>query len=169
MSAPKRRAPKRFEDFEVGEILRSPHGRTLTETDNIWFTCLTLNANQSHFNVAYAEQTRFGQPLVNSCLTLALVTGLSVVGTSEHAVANLGWDEVRLPKPVFVGDTIWAETEVTACRHSASNPEVGIVSICTRGVNQRREVVIQFDRTFMVPGRAAEIVDDFPQTEEPWR
>jgi itaconyl-CoA hydratase len=158
--------PRRFEDFEVGEVLRSPQGRTITDADNVWFTCLTLNTNQSHFNYAYAERTRFGKPLVNSCLTLALVTGLTVSGTSEHAVANLGWEQVTMPKPVFVGDTLWAETEVLATRRSQSNPETGIVTVRSRGINQRGEVVIEFTRSFMVPSRAAEIEDDFPLVAE---
>lgn len=168
MSRVIRPAPKRFEDFEVGDVLRSPQGRTVIDADNVWFTSLTQNTNQSHFNYAYAEGTRFGKPLVNSCLTLAIVTGLSVSLTSEHAVANLGWEEVRMPMPVFVGDTLWAETEVTATRRSDSNPDTGIVSVRSRGINQRREVVIEFRRSFMVHCRSAELVDDFPATEEPW-
>jgi acyl dehydratase len=102
-----------YEDFEVGDVYRSRLGRTVSETDNVWFTCLTLNTNQIHFNVPYAERTQFGRPLVNSLFTLALVHGLTVPDTSENAAANLGWREVRLPKPVFAGDTLWAETEVT--------------------------------------------------------
>jgi len=163
-----RPAPKRFEDFEVGDVLRSPQGRTVLDADNVWFTSLTQNTNQSHFNYAYAEGTRFGKPLVNSCLTLAIVTGLSVSLTSEHAVANLGWEEVRMPKPVFIGDTLWAETEVTEMRLSESNSETGIVSVRSRGVNQRGEVVIEFRRSFMVHTRAAQLEDDFPQADEPW-
>ena len=139
-----------FEDFEVGDIYEHPLGRTITQADNIWFTCLTLNTNQIHFNVPYAERTQFGQPLVNSTFTLALIVGLTVADTSENAAANLGWSDIKLPKPVFVGDTLWAESEIMAVRESQSNPSVGIVSMRCRGINQRREVVIEFTRTFMI-------------------
>jgi acyl dehydratase len=158
-----------FEDLSAGAVFRSRLGRTITEADNVWFTCLTMNTNQIHFNVPYAEGTRFGRPLVNSTLTLAVVTGLSVPDVSEHAAANLGWGEIHLPKPVFVGDTLWAETEVLDRRESRSNPDVGIVTVRCRGINQRREVVVEFTRTFMVyRRRAPESGDTFPATEEPW-
>jgi itaconyl-CoA hydratase len=158
-----------FEDFGAGDIYRSRLGRTVTEADNIWFSLLTMNTNQMHFNRPYAEGTEFGQPLVVSTLTLAIVLGLSVADTSENAVANLGWDEIRLPKPVYAGDTLWAESEVLSARESKSRPNVGIVKIRTRGVNQRREVVIEFTRSFMVFKRtAAEVENVFPATDAPW-
>jgi len=158
-----------FEDFAVGDVYRSALGRTVTEVDNIWFTNLTMNTNQMHFNDEWASRTEFGKPLVVSTFTLALVLGLSVRDTSENAAANLGWTDIKLPKPVFVGDTLWAETKVTAVRESASRPSCGIVSIVTRGINQRREVVIEFARSFMVFKRAApEIADAFPVTETEW-
>ncbi len=158
-----------LEDFQVGDVYRSRLGRTITETDNIWFTCLTMNTNQMHFNREFAARTEFGQPLVVSTLTLAVVIGLSVADTSENAVANLGWGDIRLPKPVFAGDTLWAESEVVGRRESRSRPSCGIVSIRTRGVNQRREVVIEFTRSFMVfKADAPEVADTFPQTTEPW-
>jgi acyl dehydratase len=161
-------ALKRLEDFNVGDVFRSRLGRTITEADNIWFTCLTMNTNQSHFNREYAGRTRFGEPLVNSCLTLALVTGLSVPETSEEAVANLSWSEVRLPAPVFVGDTLWAETEVLEVTPSRSNDEVGVVTVRSRGLNQRGETVIEFIRAFMVYRRSAEVADSFPQPLGEW-
>jgi acyl dehydratase len=152
-----------FEDFTVGDVYRSWLGRTVTETDNVWFTNLTMNTNQMHFNNVWAEGTEFGRPLVVSTFTLALVVGLSVRDTSENAVANLGWGNITLPKPVFVGDTIWAESTVTAVRESGSRPSCGIVSIETRGLNQRAETVIEFDRTFMVFRQdAPELADRFP-------
>ena len=114
-----------------------------------------MNTNQVHFNSEFAAGTQFGQTLVNSTLTLALVTGLSVPDTSENATANLGWSEVTLPAPVFVGDTLWAESEVLAKRDSTTKPSVGIVTIRTRGVNQRAETVIEFTRTFMIYRRSA--------------
>ena len=158
-----------LEDFEVGDTFRSRLGRTITETDNVWFTCLTMNTNQMHFNREFAARTEFGQPLVVSTLTLAVVIGLSVADTSENAVANLGWSDIRLPKPVFAGDTLWAESEVTAVRESQSRPSCGIVSIRTRGVNQRAEVVIEFSRSFMVfSSDAPEVTDVFPVTDAPW-
>ena len=167
--APKDWRGRFYEDFAVGDVFRSRLGRTVTDTDNIWFTCLTLNTNQIHFNVPYAERTQFGKPLVNSAFTLALITGMTVPDTSENAAANLAWTDITLPRPVFVGDTLWAETEVLATRESASRPNVGIVSVRTRGINQRREVVIEFRRTFMVYKREApEVVDLFPGTDTDW-
>ena len=158
-----------YEDFSAGDVYRSRLGRTVTETDNIWFSCLTMNTNQMHFNRPFAERTEFGQPLVVSTLTLAIVVGLSVADTSENAVANLGWDEIKLPKPVYAGDTLWAESEVLSARESGSRAGCGIVKIRTRGVNQRGEVVIEFTRSFMVFKRtAAEVADVFPTTDAPW-
>ena len=158
-----------YEDFAVGDTFRSRLGRTVTETDNIWFTCLTLNTNQIHFNVPYAERTQFGRPLVNSAFTLALVTGMTVPDTSENAAANLGWTDIKLPQPVFEGDTLWAESEILETRESASRPNTGIVSMRCRGINQRREVVIEFKRTFMVYKRGApEVQDTFPGTDDEW-
>jgi itaconyl-CoA hydratase len=139
-----------FEDFAVGDVYRSWLGRTVTETDNTWFTNLTMNTNQMHFNQVWAEATEFGRPLVVSTFTLSLVVGLSVRDTSENAVANLSWDNIKLPRPVFVGDTLWAESEVLELRRSKSRPSCGIVSIRTHGVNQRNEIVLECDRTFMV-------------------
>ena len=123
-----------------------------------------MNTNQIHFNVPYAEGTQFGKPLVNSAFTLALVLGLTVPDTSENAAANLGWGDITLPSPVFVGDTLWAESEITERRESRSNPSVGIVSMRCRGINQRREVVIEFTRTFMVYKRSApEVAQHVPR------
>jgi itaconyl-CoA hydratase len=168
--APKAWRGRFYEDFEVGDVFRSRFGRTITEADNVWFTCLTMNTNQIHFNVAYAEKTRFGKPLVNSTFTLALITGMTVPDTSENAAANLGWTDIRLPSPVFAGDTLWAESEILEKRESRSDPSVGIVSMRCRGVNQRREVVIEFKRTFMVYKRdAPQAHDAFPGTDEDWR
>lgn len=139
-----------FEDFEVGDVYRHNLGRTLTQTDNTWFTLLTMNTNPSHFDVEYSKSTPFGKPLINSCLTLAIVTGQSVTDVSENALANLGWDEVRLPSPLFAGDTLYAESEVLETRESASRPNAGIVRISTRGMNQDGVTVIEFKRTIMV-------------------
>ncbi len=167
--APKAWRGRFLEDFDVGDVYRSRIGRTITDADNVWFTALTMNTNQIHFNVPYAERTEFGRPLVVSSFTLALVLGLSVADTSENAAANLGWKEIKLPRPVYAGDTLWAESEVTEVRESRSRPTVGIVSVRTRGINQRREVVLEFTRSFMVYKRdAAELKDLFPVTTEEW-
>jgi len=139
-----------YDELEIGAVYRSRFGRTVLDADNVWFTLLTLNTNPIHFDAAYAAETEWKQPLVDSTFTLALVTGLSVIDVSEQAV-NLGWREVTLPAPVFVGDTIRAETEVVSKRESASRPGKGIVTVRTRGLNQRDEVVIEFERTVMVP------------------
>jgi itaconyl-CoA hydratase len=168
--APKTWRGRFYEDFEVGDVFRSRFGRTITETDNVWFTCLTMNTNQVHFSVPFAERTRFGKPLVNSTFTLALITGMTVPDTSENATANLSWTDIQLPNPVFAGDTLWAESEILEKRESRSNPSIGIVTMRCRGVNQRREVVIEFRRTFMSYKRgAAEVQDTFPGTDDEWR
>jgi itaconyl-CoA hydratase len=137
-------------DFEVGDAYRSQMGRTVLDADNVWFTGITHNTNQIHFNADFAAQTEFGRPLVNSLFTLALVHGLSVEDTSKHAIANLGWRKVTLPAPVFAGDTLYAETEVLSVRDSRSRPGQGIVEVRTRGVNQRAETVIEFERSFLI-------------------
>ncbi len=138
-----------YEDFEVGDVYQHPHGRTITQADNIWFTLLTLNTNAIHFDSVYAAQTEFKRPLVDSTFTLALVTGLSVSDISQNAI-NLGWDKVRLPNPVFDGDTLYAQSEVLEKRESKSRPNMGIVRFRTIGLNQDGKAVIEFERTIMV-------------------
>src|SRR3954466_1865230 len=139
-----------FEDFEVGDIYPHPLGRTVLAADNVWFTLLTQNTNPIHFDAHYAAQTEFGKPLVDSTFTLALVTGQSVTDISQNAMANLGWDEVRLPNPVFEGDTIYSRSEVLDKRESKSRPNVGIVTFKTIGFNQDGTVVIEYKRTVMI-------------------
>ncbi|WP_156289630.1 MaoC family dehydratase [Oceanobacillus salinisoli] len=139
-----------YEDFQIGDIYPHPLGRTITKTDNIWVTLLTQNTNPIHFDDYYSEQTEFKKPLVDSTFTLALVTGQSVTDISQNAMANLGWDEVRLPNPIFEGDTIYSYSEVLDKRESKSRPNVGIVTVKTVGYNQREEVVITYKRTFMI-------------------
>ncbi|MCL4299932.1 MAG: MaoC family dehydratase [Anaerolineae bacterium] len=150
-----------YEDFEVGDVYQHPLGRTITQTDNIWFTLLTVNNNPIHFDSVYAAQTEFKRPLVDSTLTLAIVTGLSVADISQNAV-NLGWDEVRLPQPVFEGDTLYAQSEVLELRESRSRPTMGIVRFKTTGFNQEGKIVIEFKRTIMVYKR-----DQVPQVQRP--
>jgi acyl dehydratase len=143
-----------LEDFRVGDVYRHAHGRTITQTDNTWFTLLTNNTHDIHYNVDYASRTEFGKPLVVSTLTLAIVTGLSVEDVSRNAVANLGWEQVRCPAPVFAGDTLYAESEVLEVRPSRSRPGQGIVRVRTRGLNQDGTVVMEFERSVLVYGRA---------------
>jgi itaconyl-CoA hydratase len=157
-----------YEDFTVGDAYRSAIGRTVTETDNLIYTMLAMNTNELHFNGEAARASEWGKPLVNSTFTLALVLGLSVADTTQAGGVNLGWTEIRLPHPVFVGDTIWSETEVRSARESGSRPAHGIVGVRTRGINQRGEVVCEFARSFLVPKQAA-ASDSFPATDEPWR
>ena len=139
-----------YEDFEVGDVYRCPFGRTVIDADNVWFTLLTMNTNQIHFNTEYAKRTEFGKRLVDGTFTFALVTGMSVSDLTMNSVANLGWDEIRLPNPVFEGDTIYEESEVLSKRDSKSRPYAGIVTVLTKGINQKDETVIHFKRTFMV-------------------
>lgn len=144
-----------FDDFVVGDIYRHPLGRTVLAVDNSWLTMLTQNTAPIHFDAHYAAQTSWKKPLVDSTFTLALVTGQSVTDISQHVMANLGWDRVRLPNPVFEGDTIYSQSEVLSVRDSASNPDVGIVVVRTIGFNQTGAVVITFERTIMVYRRGA--------------
>ena len=153
-----------YEDFEVGDVYRYRLGRTITEADNIWFTLLTMNPNQLHFNREYGKRTDFGRCLVDSTLTIAIVTGQSVSDVSMNVVANLGWDEVRLTHPVFEGDTIYTESVVLSKRESKSRPNVGIVTVRSRGVNQDGVVVLSFIRTVMVYKRSHDPFEDlFPE------
>jgi itaconyl-CoA hydratase len=159
-----------YEDLDVGDVFRSRFGRTVSEYDNLIFTGLTHNTNSIHFDGVHAERTQFGRILVNSTFTLALITGMTVPDTSENGAANLGWTDITLPHPVFAGDTLWAESEILEKRESRSNPSVGIVTMRCRGINQRREVVIEYRRTFMLYKRdAPEAERTFPGTDEAWR
>lgn len=142
-----------YEDFMVGNLYRHSLGRTITTTDNSWFTQLTLNTNPIHFDHAYAAKTEWGRPLVNSTFVLALVTGLSVEDLSKNGV-NLGWDNVRLPHPVFEGDTIYAQSEVLSRRNSKSRPHQGIVRFRTQGFNQDSVIVISYERSVLIYRRA---------------
>jgi itaconyl-CoA hydratase len=147
-----------FDDFQIGDIYRCRYGRTVTEADNIQFTLLTNNTNQIHFNREYAKATEWGRPLVNSALTLAIVAGMGVSDLSENGFA-LGWDEIRLPNPLFPGDTLYSESEVLEKRSSRSKPDRGIIKVKTRGYNQNGLIVIEYTRSIMVwkrddaPGR----------------
>ena len=134
----------------MADVYRHPVGRTVINADNVWFTLLTQNNNPIHFDHTYAAKTEFGRPLVDSTFTLALVTGQSVIDLGLNVMANLGWDEVRLPNPVFEGDTIYSQSEVLSTRKSKSRTNVGIVEVRTTGFNQERKVIEELKRTFMV-------------------
>lgn len=139
-----------YEEFEIGDIFEHRPGRTLTDVDNIWFTLLTMNTQQVHFDQHYASKTEWKKLLVDSTFTLALVTGMSVKTLTGKVVANLGWDKVKLSNPVFAGDTIYAESEILEKRESKSRPTQGIVTVRTRGLNQDGKEVISFERIFLV-------------------
>lgn len=146
-------AGRYYEEFEVGDVYEHRPGRTLTETDNIWFSLLTMNQQPLHIDSAYSAATEFGKPLMNSCLTLAIVTGMSVSDVSQKTVANLGWDKVRLTAPVFAGDTIYAESEVIAKRASKSRAHHGIVTVRTTGKKSDGTVFMSFERSVLIPMR----------------
>ena len=146
-------AGRYFEDFTIGDIHEHRPGRTIGEADNTWFTLLTMNQHPLHFDHAYAARSEFGRPVVNSCLTLSVVVGMSVADISQKAIANLGWTDIKLTAPVFVGDTIYAESEVLAIRESGSRPNQGIVTVRTTGRKADGTVFMTFERTVLVPKR----------------
>ena len=148
-----------LEDFKIGDIYEHRPGRSITESDNTWFTLLTMNQHPLHFDNEYAAKSEFGKPLVNSCLTLSIVAGMSVSYVSQKAIGNLGWTDIKMPAPVFVGDTLYAESEVLAIRESKSRPTQGIVTIRTTATKQDGKVVMSFERTMLIPKRG-HAVDD---------
>lgn len=139
-----------YEDFQVGDVYKHPYGRTVTETDNVWMTNITMNLNPMHFNEAYATETEFGERLVNGLFVISLAVGMSVIDVSANATANLGYDSVRHHAPVFHGDSIFAESEVIDKRESESRDHVGIVTTELRAYNQNDEKVLSLERTPMV-------------------
>jgi len=141
-----------YEDFQIGEVYEHWPGRTITQADNIWFSLLTMNENPIHIDEHYSQKTEWERPLVNSCLTLAIVTGMSVRDISGKAI-NLGWEKVKLPAPLYEGETLYAETEVIAKRESRSRPGYGLVTVRSRGFKPDGTTVIEFERTILVPKR----------------
>jgi len=139
-----------YEDYEVGSLFKHWPGRTITQNDNIWFTLMTLNTHPIHFDKEFASKTEFGKPLVNSTFTFALVAGMSVTDISQNAVCNLGWEEVKIPRPTFEEDTIYAETKVLSRRESKSRPNCGIIRVETVGKNQKGEIVLSFIRNILM-------------------
>jgi itaconyl-CoA hydratase len=139
-----------WEDFEPGDVFEHRPGRTVLDTDNVWFTLLTMNMQPLHFDAAYAAHTQWKRLLVDSTFTLALLTGMSVRTISGKVVANLGWDKVKATQPVFAGDTLYAESTILSKRESKSRPTQGIVTVATRGINQDGAEVMSFERTILV-------------------
>lgn len=169
MSVHKAVLGKFFEDFVVGDVYQHPFGRTISEADSTWFTLLTCNTNQNHFNADLAQSNPVsgGRIIVNSGLTVALILGLSVIDMSQNAVANLGWTDIRLTHPVFIGDTLYAESVCTATRESSSRPGMGIVTMLTRGLNQDGDTVVTWTRSVMIPKRETGIGQNyFPTAKE---
>ncbi|MEH6638642.1 MAG: MaoC family dehydratase [Porticoccaceae bacterium] len=148
-----------LEDFAVGDVYEHRPGRTITETDNTWFTLLTMNQHPLHFDKEYAKHSEFGKPLVNSTMTLSIIAGMSVSDVSQKTIANLGWKEVKMPAPVFIGDTLYAESEVLEIRESKSRPDAGIVTVRTLGKNQDGTIVMDFVRSMLIP-KTGHAVDD---------
>ncbi len=148
-----------FEDFSVGDVYEHRPGRTITETDNTWFTLLTMNTHPLHFDAEYAKSSEFGRCIVSSPFIVALMAGMSVTDVSQKAIANLGWREIRMVAPLFAGDTLYAETEVLEKRESKSRPTQGVVTVSTVGKNQDGKVVCTFERTILVAKRGHSVED----------
>ncbi len=148
-----------LEDFNVGDVYEHRPGRTITESDNTWFTLITMNQHPVHFDAAYAAKSEWKKPLVNSALTLSIVAGMSVSDISQKAIANLGWDKIRLTAPVFIGDTIYAESEVLEVRESKSRPTQGIVTVKTTGKKDDGTVFMTYERTVLIPKRGHGVDD----------
>jgi itaconyl-CoA hydratase len=148
-----------YEDFNVGDIYEHRPGRTITETENTWFTLLTMNKHPLHFDAEYAKHSEFGRCIVASPFTVSLIVGMSVSDVSQKAIANLGWTDIKLTHPVFAGDTLYAESEVLDKRESKSRPDAGIVSVRSTGKNQDGAVVCTFDRTMLVQRRGHALED----------
>jgi itaconyl-CoA hydratase len=146
-----------YDDFHVGDVYEHRPGRTVTQTENIWFTLLTMNQHPMHFDEEYAKHSEFGQCIVASPFTLALMVGMSVSDVSQKAIANLGWTDIKMTHPVFAGDTLYAESEVLDKRESKSRPNAGLVTVRTTGTNQKGEVVCTFERTILVAKKGYEV------------
>ncbi|HIC29526.1 MAG TPA: MaoC family dehydratase [Rhodospirillales bacterium] len=148
-----------LEDFKIGDVYEHRPGRTISESDNTWFTLITMNQHPLHFDAAYAATSEWKKPLVNSALTLSIVTGMSVSDISQKAIANLGWDKIKLTGPVFVGDTIYAESEVLEMRESKSRPTQGIVTVKTTGKTSEGLVFLTYERSVLIPKRGHGVDD----------
>ena len=154
---------KFYEDYVVGDVYQHAIGRTISEADSTWFTQLTMNTNQNHFNAHFAESNPItgGRVIVNSGLTVAMVLGMSVLDMSQNAVANLGWTDIKLTHPVYIGDTLYAESICLGKRESSSKPDMGIITMFTRGLNQDGDVVVSWTRSVMIPKRSSGIAQNY--------
>ena len=150
---------RHYEEFTVGDVYEHRPGRTITETDNTWFTLLTMNTHPMHFDAEYAKASEFGKCIVCSPLTVALMVGMSVTDVSQKAIANLGWTDIKLTFPLFAGDTLYAMSEVLDKRESKSRPGAGLVSVRTTGSNQDGKVVCTFNRTMLIAKRGHSVED----------
>lgn len=150
---PQAASGRAYEDFALGDIYKHWPGRTISEADNTWFTLLTMNTHPLHFDAEYAARTQYGRIVVNSCLTLSIAVGMSVRDLSQNAICNLGWTDIRMPAPVYIGDTLYAESEVIGKRESASRPQAGIVTARTTARKADGTVVMTYERAFLVPKR----------------
>lgn len=148
-----------YEDFKVGDVYEHRPGRTVTQTENIWFTLLTMNTHPMHFDEEYAKASEFGKCIIASPFTVALLVGMSVTDVSQKAIANLGWTDIKLTHPVFAGDTLYAESEVMEKRESASRPTAGLVTVKTIGKNQEGKVVCTFLRTMLIAKQGHSVED----------
>ncbi|MBT6274078.1 MAG: MaoC family dehydratase [Chromatiales bacterium] len=157
---------RHFEEFEVGDVYEHRPGRTITESDNTWFTLLTMNQHPLHFDKTFAENSEFGKPIVNSCLTLSIVAGMSVSDLSQKAIANLGWTDISMPAPVFVGDTLYAQSEILDKRESKSRPTQGIVTAKTVGFKSDGTVVMSYQRSMLIPKIGHSVDEGGPRPRE---
>ena len=148
-----------YEDFQIGDVYEHRPGRTITQSDNTWFTLLTMNQHPIHFDEEFGKGTEFGKTLVNSPFTIALMVGMSVSDVSQKAIANLGWTDIVLPHPLFVGDTLYAESEVMEKRESKSRPNDGIVTVKTTGKNQDGVIVASYLRSALIPKEGTAVED----------
>ena len=148
-----------FEEFEIGDVYEHRPGRTISETDNTWFTLLTMNQHPMHFDQEFASASEFGKLLVCSPLTLAILVGMRVQDTSGKAIANLGWSDIKIPAPLFIGDTLYGESEVMKKRESKSRLGQGIVTIKTIGLNQNKTIVMRFERNMLIPKKGYGVYD----------
>jgi acyl dehydratase len=150
---------RHYEDFQIGDIYEHRPGRTITETDNTWFTLLTMNTHPMHFDAEYAKASEFGRCIVCSPFTVALMVGMSVTDVSQKAIANLGWSDIKLTHPLFAGDTLTCESQVLDKRESKSRPGAGIVTVKTDGYNQDGKLVCTFNRTMLIAKRGHSVED----------
>jgi len=150
---------RHYEDFRVGDVYEHRPGRTISETDNTWFTLLTMNTHPMHFDAEYAKASEFGKCIVCSPFTVALLVGMSVTDVSQKAIANLGWTDITLTAPVFAGDTLYAESEVLEKRESKSRPGAGIVTVKTTGKNQDGKVIGHFVRKILIAKQGHSVED----------